>query len=350
MRPSDIEKLPKAVLHDHLDGGVRLETLRELADDTGYSGLPTADLADLEDLLFQGRSGSLEQYLEAFRHTVGVVQTPDALRRVAYEGAIDLAADGVVYAEIRVGPSLHLQQGLSREDVLEAVIDGFAAGARDTGIYVGTIPTALRDGTDSEEVARAAVQFADQGVVGFDLAGPEAGYPPDDHLAACLVAREGGLGLTIHAGEADGPHSIWRALALCGAQRIGHGTSIIDDTEVVDGQIVALGAVARRVRDHRIPLEVSITSNLHIGAFVDAESHPFGALYREGFNVTINTDNRLMSRISVSDEYTLAAATYGLSRENLGEITEAAVVAGFGDWPERKRLIDEVIRPAYGLD
>lgn len=343
----DYRSLPKALLHDHLDGGVRAETIIELADAAGYTELPSMDVVELSDWFHQDGSGTLENYLEAFEHAFGVMQTQDAIRRVAYEAGVDLAADGVVYAEMRFGPSLHTFEGLKREDAIEAVLDGMDAARRETGIEIYGIATALRQETDSEEVANAAAQFAGQGLVGFDLAGPEAGYPADDHEPACRLASEHGLGLTIHAGEGDGPHSMWRALAHCGAQRLGHGTRIVEDTTVVDGELAELGSLARRVRDHRVPLEVSITSNLHSGAFAPDIEHPFGALYRAGFNVSINTDNRLMSATTASREYQLATEEFDLTAADLARITANAIEAGFGDYLTRKRLIDEVVLPAY---
>jgi adenosine deaminase len=343
---NDYVAAPKALLHDHLDGGPRVATVIELADAVGHT-LPTTDEAELAGWFHQGRSGSLVRYLEAFRHTYGVMQTQEGIRRVAYEAGIDLAADGVVYAEVRFGPSLHTAAGLRREDAIEAVLDGLARASTETGIVLSAIATALRDESDSEAVADAAGPFAGRGLVGFDLAGPEAGFPADDHEPACRLASEYGLGLTIHAGESDGPPSIWRALAHCGAQRIGHGVRIADDCRIVDGEIAELGALARRVRDHRIPLEVSVTSNLHTNAIPEGVDHPLGALYRAGFNVSINTDNRLMSATLPSDEYRLAAERFGFTAADLGAVTIAAIEAGFGDYPTRRRLIEDVVLPSY---
>lgn len=343
----DYRALPKAVLHDHLDGGLRVATILELADERGYADLPASTERDLAAWFHQGRSGSLEQYLEAFKYTVAVMSTEDAIRRVAYETGTDLAADGVVYAEVRFGPSLHMIHGLRREAVIEAVLDGFAAAQRETGIVLYGITCALRHDTDSEAVVRAAIPYLDRGMVAFDLAGPEAGFPADDHLAACRLARDAGLGLTIHAGEADTADSIWRAVARCGATRVGHGVRIADETDFDGTRITTLAPLARRIRDHRIPLEVAPTSNLHTSAFPSVAEHPFGALYRCGFNVSINTDNRLMSGITMTHEYELAATTFDLGADDLSAITVAAIEAGFGDWPTRKRLIDEVVVPAY---
>ena len=343
----DYRSLPKALLHDHLDGGVRVETILELADVQGYADLPATDVDGLSNWFDQGRSGSLERYLDAFTHTVAVMSSQDAIARIAFETGIDLAADGVVYAEIRFGPSLHMIHGLTREAAIEAVLDGLAAAERETGIVLYGIASALRHETDSVEVVRAAIPYLDRGLIAFDLAGPEAGFPADDHLAACRLAREAGLGVTIHAGEADAASSIWRAVAKCGATRIGHGVRVADETDFNGDRITTLAPLARRIRDHRIPLEVAITSNLDTSAFPSAAEHPFGALYRNGFMVTLNTDNRLMSRVTLTDEYELAATTFDLGAGDLEEITVNALEAGFGDWPERRRLIDEVVRPAY---
>lgn len=343
----DFVALPKALLHDHLDGGLRVATVLELADVAGYRELPADDADTLEAWFHQGDSGSLERYLEAFDHTVAVMQTPEAVERVAYEAGVDLAADGVVYAEIRFGPCLLTQNGMAYEDSIEAALAGLARAERDTGITAPLIVTAMRQMIDSEKVAQAAVRFVGEGVVGFDLAGPEAGYPADDHLPATRAARHAGLGLSIHAGEGDGPNSIWRALDRCCAQRIGHGVRIIDDTVRVDGEIVSLGLVATQVRDQRIPLEVSISSNLHTGIAETASAHPVGPLYRAGFRITLNTDNRLMSGIALSDEYALAHDVLGFTVAELGLLTEAAIEAGFGDYPARRRLVREVVRPAY---
>lgn len=341
--------LPKAVLHDHLDGGLRVATVMDLADAAGHS-LPETDEVKLARWFHQGQSGSLEQYLQAFEETIAVMQTPEAIERVASEAVDDLAADGVVYAEIRFDPGLFTRDGLSREDVIEATLSGFASASADRDIAVYGIVCALRHLGDSELAAEAAIRFHGDGVVAFDLAGPEAGFPPDLHLAAIRKIQTAGLGLTLHAGEGDGPHSVWRALALCGAQRIGHGVHLADDTDFDGDRISKLGGVAERARDQQVPLEVAVTSNLHTGGYSEATTHPLGALYRAGFNVSINTDNRLMSDVSVASEHALAKEAFGFSDSDLGVMTENAVRAGFGPWPERKRIIEQVVRPAYGLD
>lgn len=347
MEDAILRSLPKAVLHDHLDGGIRIATLLDLADDAGYRGLPTTDPVELSSWMYQGESGSLDRYLEAFEHTIAVMQTPDALSRVAYECVTDLADDGVVYAEIRFGPALHTAGGLGLEQVIEAVADGMERGRRATGLEYGLIIDAMRQDPDADPVARAAVAMIHAGVVGFDLSGPEKGHPPDAHLAECRYARESGLGLTLHAGEGDGPQSIWRAYGRCHAHRIGHGVRIIEDTVVRHGAIVAYGGLARTIRNHRVPLELCPTSNVHTGIAPRVQDHPLGLLYRAGFNVTLNTDNRLMSDVSMSDEFKLAVDHHGFTAADLENVTINALEAGFGSWSVRKRLIEETVRPAY---
>ncbi len=336
-----LQQLPKAELHNHLDGGLRVQTVIELADEIGYTALPTTDAADLSDWFFQDESGSLEAYLAGFEHTIAVMQTSDGIERVAYEAGMDLAADGIIYAEIRFAPMLNTRRGLVREDVLEAALEGFRRATAATGVPIGLIVDAMRNGDESLTDARAAVRFAGQGVVGFDLAGPENGFPPDDHLPACRLAKESGLGLTIHAGEADGPDSVHRAIARCGADRIGHGIRIMDDTEVSDGRITPLGGVASLVRDRQIPLEVCPTSNLHTLGINPAD-HPLGLLNRAGFNITLNTDNRLMSRISLTDEFAFAVEYHGFTRDDLHRVTVAALNAGFLDHGLRRDLLGTV--------
>ena len=333
--------LPKALLHDHLDGGLRVTTVIELAEEVGHA-LPTTDPDALADWFYQGGSDSLESYLEAFRHTTAVMQTPAALERVAYEAVLDLAADGVRYAELRFAPSLHCARGLERDEVVTAVAAGVRAGEADTGCVARLIIVAMRTMPDSEEVAKLAVSSQHLGVVGFDIAGPEAGYPARMFREACQTVLDANLPFTLHAGEGDGPSSIAQALHQCGAQRIGHGVRIIEDCEVEDGSITALGDLARFVRDLQVPLEVSVSSNLDIGIFRSADSHPLGALYRSGFAVTVNTDNRLMSRISMSDEFELIATHHGFALEDFHAVTATALRSGFADWPTRRDLLDEV--------
>lgn len=337
------DTLPKVVLHDHLDGGLRPTTVLELARSISYSGLPTEDPAELTAWFDQSGSGSLERYLEAFSVTVAVMQTPDALHRVAREAALDLAADGVVYAEIRFAPALHTARGLTLQEVIQAVLGGAAEGEAATGIVVRIIVDAMRQADDSQEVARAALAYAGRGVVGFDLAGPEAGFPASAHLAACRTAVAGGLHLTVHAGEGDGPAGIADAVATCGAERIGHGVRIVEDCRVVDGAITDTGDVAARVLAEGIPLEVCPSSNVDTGLYPSIAAHPVGMLARAGFAVTLNTDNRLMSATSMSRELSLAATHHGFSTADLQAMTLRAVDAAFCEEATRAAVRERVI-------
>ena len=339
---STLSELPKALLHDHLDGGLRVTTVLELADATGYDGLPATEPGALADWFHQGGSGSLESYLEAFRHTIALMQTPGALERVAYEAVEDLAADGVRYAEIRFAPTLHTAGGLEPTEVVAAVAGGIRAGESDTGCVTRLILDAMRQRHDSEEVAKLAVASRRLGVVGFDLAGPEAGYPNRGFRSACRLVEDANVPVTIHAGEGDGVSQIWQAIHECGARRIGHGVRIIEDASVTDGAITGLGPLAAYVCDLRVPLEVSVSSNLHTGLYPSPEAHPIGLLHRAGFAITVNTDNRLMSATSMTGEFRLLADSQGFEIDDFHEVTRAALVAGFGEWQRRRELIEEI--------
>lgn len=342
MSADGLAALPKVLLHDHLDGGLRPQTVLDLADAAGYCGLPAQDAGELAAWFYQGdESTSLEQYLEAFAHTCGVMQSSAALQRVAYEAVEDLAAEGVVYAELRFAPSLSTRQGLSRGGVIEAVLEGLNRAEKDFGLPVRLIIDAMRQDRDSEEVARVAAEFAGNGVVGFDLAGPEAGFPATDHGRACAIAAEGGLRLTIHAGEGDGVASIAAALEV-GAERVGHGARLIEDTKVVDGEITDLGAVATHVFEAGTTLEVCPTSNIHTGMYPTAADHPIGALHRAGFNVTLNTDNRLMSRVTPTHEFALVVQDQGFDLQDLEVVTLRALGAAFCDAATRDAAIEKV--------
>lgn len=315
-----------------------MNTVIDLAREIGYQDvLPTIDPEALRRWFDQSTSQSLERYLGAFVHTVGVLQTAPALRRAAREAIEDLAGDGVVYAEIRFAPSLHTLGPLDREAAIAAVLEGLTEGSSATGVGVGLIVVAMRDMTDSEDVARSVIGMDDRRIIGFDLAGPEKGYPPDDHLPACRLVKAAGLGLTIHAGEADGPHSIWSALNVCSADRIGHGMHILDDCEVSGGSITSLGRLASHVRDRQVPLELCPTSSLHTQGWRPEESQ-VGLLSQAGFNVTINTDNRLMSATSMSQEFALLRDHQGFDEASLRQVTDAAVDAAFVSLEDRLAL------------
>jgi adenosine deaminase len=349
--PADIVTAPKALLHDHLDGGLRPETVVELADAVGHV-LPAAGApAMAEWFVAAAGSGSLERYLETFAHTVGVMQTSDALYRVARECALDLAADGVVYAEVRFAPEQHLERGLQLPEAVEAVLAGFEAGsvqarAQGTGIRIGTLLTAMRHAARSQEIAELAVRFRDVGVVGFDIAGAEAGYPPTRHLDAFEYLQRENFHFTIHAGEGFGLPSIWQALQWCGADRLGHGVRIIDDIGTgPDG--ARLGRLAAYVRDKRIPLELCPSSNVQTGAAASIAEHPIGLLRDLRFRATVNTDNRLMSGTSMSREMALLVESFGYGWADLQWFTINAMKSSFIPFDERLVLINEVIKPGY---
>src|SRR6478752_400442 len=257
-----IQQAPKALLHDHLDGGLRPATVLELAEQVGYEDLPATDVGGLATFFrTAAHSGSLVRYLEPFAHTVGVMQTPEALFRVAYECVEDLAVDNVVYAEIRFAPELHIDRGLTLDAVVDAVLAGFADGekaatAEGRGITVRCLVTAMRHAARSREIAELAIRFRDKGVVGFDIAGAEAGHPPTRHLDAFEYMRSNNARFTIHAGEAFGLPSIQEAIAFCGADRLGHGVRIVDDIVTEPDGEVRLGTLAAILRDKRVPFEM----------------------------------------------------------------------------------------------
>ena len=349
---SDLVLAPKVLLHDHLDGGVRPPTVVELAAESGYEGLPTTDVDALGRWFVEAASsGSLESYLETFAHTVGVMQTADALHRVAAECAEDLAADGVVYAEVRYAPELHVEGGLTLDEVVEAVNAGFREGERraaDAGhsIRVGALVTAMRHAARSMEIAELAVRYRDDGVVGFDIAGAEAGFPPTRHLDAFEYLQRENAHFTIHAGEGFGLPSIWQAIQWCGADRLGHGVRIIDDV-VVEGDDVRLGRLAAYVRDKRIPLEMCPTSNVMTGAAPSIAEHPIGLLRRLNFRVTVNTDNRLMSGTCMSKEFRQLADAFGYGWLDFRWFTINAMKSAFIPFDDRLTLINDVIKPGY---
>ncbi len=344
----DIRRAPKVLLHDHLDGGVRPGTVVDLARQSGYADLPADNGEDLGGWFTAAAdSGSLERYLETFRHTVGAMQTREALTRVAAECAEDLADDGVVYAEIRFAPELHVEQGLALHQVVEAVLDGFAEGSAGRGIRTVALLTAMRHAARSLEIAQLAVEYRDRGVVGFDIAGAEAGYPPTRHLDAFqYMQRESGH-FTIHAGEGFGLPSIWEALQWCGADRLGHGVRIVDDITVKDDGEVELGRLAAYVRDKRIPLEMCPSSNVQTGAAPSIAEHPIGLLRRLFFRVTVNTDNRLMSGTSMTGEMVRLVEAFGYDWADLRWFTVNAMKSAFLPFDERLTLINDVIKPAY---
>lgn len=348
-----IRSLPKVSLHDHLDGALRPRTILELADEIGLE-VPADDAGALADW-FEDRSdsGSLVEYLKTFDLTTAVMQTADGLRRVAKEFVEDLAADGVIYGEVRWAPEQHLARGLSLEEAVEAVQEGIEEGedaVDGTGrdIRVGQLVTAMRHTDRSLEIARLAVAFRGRGAVGFDIAGPEDGFPPSNHRDAFDYLASQFFPVTVHAGEAAGLDSIRSALIDGRALRLGHGVRIAEDLEVVqqkgDEVLVTFGDLARWVRDREIPLELSPSSNLQTGAITRwgtaLEDHPFDLLYQLGFAVTVNVDNRTMSRTSLTRELALLAETFEYRLEDLEAFQLNAAAGAFLSVEEREELIE----------
>ncbi|MCW2786153.1 MAG: Adenine deaminase [Marmoricola sp.] len=344
-----IARAPKVLLHDHLDGGLRPETIVELAAEIGHP-LPAEGAEALGRWFLESAdSGSLERYLETFQHTVAVMQTADNLRRVARECVEDLAADGVVYAEIRYAPEQHLEAGLTLPEVVEAVQAGFDDGqsAAQGRIVVRQLLTAMRHQANSREIAELMVSYRDRGVVGFDIAGAEAGYPPTRHLDAFEYLQRENAHFTIHAGEAFGLPSIWEAIQWCGADRLGHGVRIIDDITVASDGSAHLGRLAAYVRDMRIPLELCPHSNIQTGAVDSIAEHPIGLLTKLRFRVTVNTDNRLMSGTSMTKEMISLVDAFDWGLDDLQWVTVNAMKSAFLGFEQRLAIINDVIKPAY---
>jgi adenosine deaminase len=340
--------LPKVLLHEHLDGVLRPQTVIALAKDTKYSDLPTDNPEALARWFHEGANkGSLAKYLEGFVHTIAVMQTEEALERVAYEQAEDLSKDGVIYFETRFAPLFHTRRGLTHQQIVSSVLRGLERGRKDFGIASGLIICAMRNMNVSLEMAELAVDFRARGVVGFDLAGEEGGYPPKKHVDAFHYIQRENFNITVHAGEGYGKESIWQAIQYCGAHRIGHGTRLIDDIAIADGKAVKLGDLAQYVLDKRVPLEICLISNVHTGATPSLADHPFKILYQEGFRVTLNTDNRLMSHTSMTREFEAAAETFGLSLDDFEKITVNAMKSAFLPYKERCDFIYSMIKPGY---
>ncbi len=348
LTPAIIRQAPKVLLHDHLDGGMRPQTVIELAAEQGYQGLPTTDPEELAQWFTRGANRhDLTLYLETFAHTVGVTQTKDGLRRAAAECAEDLADDGVVYAEIRFAPELHTQRGLTLDEVVQAVLEGFRDGSAGRNIAIGTLCTAMRTAARSFEIAELALRHRDAGVVGFDIAGAEAGFPPSRHLDAFQLVMRENFHITIHAGEAFGLPSIAEALHYCGAERLGHGVRIIDDIRLDSEGRAHLGRLAAYVRDRRVPLEMCPTSNVHTGAAPSIAEHPIGLLRKLRFRVTVNTDNRLMSNITLSREFEKLHEAFGYTLDDMEWLTVNAMKSSFWPFEQRLDVINQIIKPGY---
>ena len=344
-----IRSTPKVLLHDHLDGGLRPSTVIELANDLKYTKLPTKDPEELGEWFHQGANkGNLVEYLQGFEHTCAVMQTKEALSRVAYEMMEDMKNDGVCYVETRFAPVFSTSKGLYHEDVVNAVLEGLEKGKRDFGVGYGLILCGMRNMKNTLEIAELAVDFRNQGVVGFDLAGEEGGYPPKKHIEAFQFIQRANFNITVHAGEAFGKESIWQAIQWCGAHRIGHATHLKEDfTFDKDGNVVAFGDLAQYVLDKRIPLEICLLSNVHTGAVDKIENHPFGILFKEKFRVTINTDDRLMSDTNMTKEFLTAIEYFNLNLEDVEKITINSMKSAFIPYKERLHYIYNIIKPGF---
>jgi adenosine deaminase len=339
---------PKVLLHDHLDGGLRPTTIVELARDQKYGGLPTTDPGELARWFHaSAASGSLSLYLRGFAHTIAVLQTVEAIERVAYECGEDLARDGIVYAEVRYAPVFSTQAGLNLEQVVDAVVRGFERAEGRYPITLRQIICAMRDRTDSLEMAELAIAFRERGVVGFDIAGEEAGHPPKAHLEAFQLCRRENFSITIHAGEAFGPPSIWQALQYCGAHRIGHGVRLIEDMAIVGQTVVKLGPLAAYMKDKRIPLELCPSSNVDTGAVPSLEEHPIRQLIEQRFRVTVNTDNRLMSDVTLSEEFRRLSRAFALTLDDVEKLTLNAMKSAFIGYDDRLAHIYGRIKPGF---
>ncbi len=344
-----IKKLPKVLLHDHLDGGLRPSTIIDLAKKNNVK-LPVWEPDKLANWFFKGANrGNLKEYLEGFSITTSIMQTPEDLYRVAYEAIEDAKEDGIVYLETRFAPVFHTRKGLTYEQVVDSVLRGLKDASIKYGVAFGLIICAMRNMSPSLslEMAKLAVKYREQGVVGFDLAGDELGYPPKDHLEAFYYIQRNNFYITIHAGEAFGKESIWQALQYCGTHRIGHGIHLKDDIMVADDEIIEMGYLAQYVLDRRVPLEICLSSNVHTGAIPDLRYHPFPIFYKYGFRVTINTDNRLMSNTTLTREFALAVKYYNLNLRDIEKLTLNAMKSAFIHFPDRLKIIYDIIKPGY---
>ena len=344
-----IRRLPKVSLHDHLDGGLRPATIVELANESGVD-LPTHDPEKLERWFHRGADrGSLPLYLEGFAVTTAVMQTPEMMQRVAREKAEDLAADGITYAEVRFAPALHTSRGMNLEEVVLSVRQGLQDGCQGTELECRIIICAMRnmDADSSLEMAELAVDFRDRGVVGFDIAGDEAGHPPKQHLDTFQLLHRQNFNITIHAGEAFGLSSIWQAIQYCGAHRIGHATRLDEDLEDERMGRRSAGTLAQYILDRRIPLEMCLSSNVHTGAAESIETHPFPRYFSRKYRVTLNTDNTLMSATTLSRELHLACTTFGLDLDDLETLALNGAKSAFLHHKERLSLAREKILPRY---
>ncbi len=344
-----IKSVPKVLLHDHLDGGLRTQTIIDLAKEIRYKKLPTSDSGELAAWFFRGANkGNLVEFLQGFEHTCAVMQTKESLEQVAYEMMEDMYKDGVCYIETRFAPVLHLEKGLHYDDVIKAVLKGLERGKTDFGVGYGLILCAMRNMKNSLEIAELSSNYKNLGVVGFDLAGEEGGYPPKKHIDAFQFIKRENFNITIHAGEAFGKESIWQAIQFCGAHRIGHATRLVEDiTFDKESNVVGLGELAQYVLDKRIPLEICLLSNVHTGAVDKIENHPFLHFYKQKFRVFLNTDDRLMSNTTLTKEYLTASEVFDISFDDIEKLNLNAMKSSFLPYSDRLYYIYEVIKPGF---
>lgn len=344
-----IREVPKVLLHDHLDGGLRPQTIIELAEEQNYTKLPTNDPVKLAEWFHRGANkGNLVEYLQGFEHTCALMQTKESLERIAYEMMEDMKKDGICYVETRFAPILHLEKQLHYDEVINAVLSGLKKGENDFGVKFGIILCGMRNMKNSLEIAELAINYKNKGVVGFDLAGEEGGYPPKDHLDAFQFIKRENFNITIHAGEAFGKESIWQAIQFCGAHRIGHATRLLEDI-IFDknNEVVSLGELSQYILDKRLPLEICLLSNVHTGAIDKLENHPFGIFYNKKFRVFLNTDDRLMSDTTLTKEYLTATDIFGLNLDDIEKLNINAMKSAFIPYDERIKIIYNVIKPGY---
>jgi adenosine deaminase len=341
-----LQAFPKVSLHDHLDGGLRPQTIIELASDIGHL-LPADNADDLGRWFVESASlGSLERYLDTFDETLAVMQSAPNLRRVAREFVEDLAADGVIYGETRWAPKQHLRAGLTEAEAIEAVREGLAEGMaacrqRGRQIEVRQLLTAMRQSEPTRDIAELTLRYRHDGVAGFDIAGPEKGYPPSRFLESFQLLRRQSAYYTIHAGEADGCHSIWEAVQVCGANRIGHGVAIVEEIQHHDSA-TRLGDFASYLRNEQIPLEMCPSSNVQTGTVTSIAEHPINRLDGLGFRVTVNPDNRLMSATNMTREFSLLAEAFDYTLSDVGRLNSNAAKGAFAPYEVRKALVQRI--------
>jgi len=334
-----VKTVPKAVLHDHLDGGLRVETLIELANEQNYQNLPSTSHDELKKWIQPKPDKSLAINLEAWEHTIGVMQDEDSIYRVTMEALEDLSNDGVVYAELRFAPLVHTFKGLTTSEIINSVVNGIKDGMEKYDIVAGVILCAMRQEQNSLEVVNLCIEHSD--VIGFDLAGPEVGFSVLNHSEACALALENNINVTLHA-DWEVAEGIKEVVIDSNARRVGHGSQIINDISLNGDEISFQSSAAKYVFDNNIALEICPTSNVQCGAYSNVSDHSFGALFNAGFNVTINTDNRLMSDITMSEEVNNVVESFGLDEKDILSITRNTIEAGFVNAELKNKALEKV--------